>query len=485
MATNSLLPDVLGSLYGLNGVGNSFGLLGLLGALPAPAPAPAPASTEVNLSGLGQLQAASDSFESSLQQLLLSGGAPTGSQVSNANPSVLGATALASAAPGSYQVDVTGLAQSQSLQSALYATPDSTVIGTGTLTLQLGQYDAASNSFTTGSAAPVSVSINTGTLNDVASAINAANAGVNASVVQGNGGYQLALSSASTGAAQGFEVQADNASLAALAYDPTNPGAGGLVLTQAARDASLSVNGVSQSSASNLAVTVAPGLTANLLQAGSTTLTVAPDNSGLLSRAQGLASAFNTLQSTLNTLQAGTGPEADVAQLYSESLQLAGFGSYRNGTSALTTLGQIGLGYQAPAGAGGGTLALDAAGFNAALAADPSGTASLLNQAEQTLNTIASTYGDPGGIIGSTVSAYESTSYIDQLLQGSATPSSPSAQDLALNQSAGAPLSATQIAGLQQYATAIQPLQQDAFDATLLSDLYGGGSGGGLLSVMA
>jgi flagellar hook-associated protein 2 len=484
MATDSLLPGVLGSLYGLNGISSNIGLLGVLGALSVPAPAPAPVSTQVSLSGLGQLQSASDSFESALQQLLLTGGS-TSSQLSNANPTVLAATALATAAQGSYQVDVTGLAQSQALQSTVYATPDSTVIGTGTLTLQLGQYDATSNSFTTGGTAPVSVSIGTGTLNDVASSINAAGAGVIATVVHGNGGYQLVLSSASTGAAQGFEVQADNAGLAALAYDPTNPGAGGLVLKQGARDATLSVNGASQSSASNLSVALAPGLSANLLQAGSTTLTVAPDSSGLLSQAQGLASAFNALQTSLNTLQSGSGPEVDVAQLYSESLQLAGFGSYSNGTSALTTLGQIGLGYQASAGAGGATLALDAAGFNAALAADPSGTASLLSQAEQTLSTIASTYGDPGGIIGSTQSAYQATFYIDQLLQGSTTPSAPTTQDLVINQFASGPLSATQIAGLQQYATAILPLQQDSFNATLLGDLYGSGSGGALLSATA
>lgn len=483
MATNALLPGLLGSLYGTPGISNDVGLLGALESLSAPTPAPASYSAQVSLSGLGQLQSSSDSFESALQ-LLQGAGGSTARQLSNANPSVLAATALASAAQGSYRVDVTGLAQSQSLQSAAYATPDNTVIGTGTLTLQLGRYDASSNSFTTGAAAPVLVSIGTGTLNDVASSINAAAAGINASVVQGNGGYRLVLSSANTGASQGFEVQVDNPALAALAYDPTSPGAGGSVLTQGAQDASLSVNGVGLTSAGNLAITLAPGLTANLLQPGSTMLTVAPDNSGLLGEAQGLASAFNTLQSSLDRLQSGAGPEADVARLYSESLQLAAFGAYDNGSGALTTLGQIGLGYQAPAGTGGAMLTLDASTFSNAVATDPAGTGSLLGRAVQTLSTIASTYGDPGGIIGSTESAYQGTFYLDQLLQGGITPSPPSAQDLANNQFAAGPLSATQIVGLQQYASAVLPLRQDASNAALLADLYGGLSGGAL-SVLA
>jgi len=483
MATDSLLSGVLGGFYGLNAVSNNLGLQGLLASLSLPASAPAVANTVVNLSDLGQLQSASDSFGSALQGLLSPGGA-TASQLSNANPSVLAATALPTAASGSYQIDVAGLALSQTLQSAVYATPDSTVIGAGSLTLQLGRYDTASNSFTADGAAPVSVSISTGTLNGVASAINAASAGVNALVVQGGGGYRLVVSSARTGAGQGFEVQADNDGLAALAYDPTHPGAGGLALTQGGEDASLSVNGASQTSASNQSVALAPGLTANLLQVGTTTLTVAPDNSGLLSQAKGLVSAFNNLQASLNTVQSGRGPGADVAQLYSESLQLAAFGNYNNGSSALTSLGQIGLNYQPSAGTGGATLALDTAGFSAALAADPSGTASLLNQAVQTLSTVASSYGDPGGVIGSTQGAYQSTLFIDQLLQGNAAPSSPLAQQLQADQVTAGPLNAAQIAGLQQYVTAVQPLQQDAFDATLLGDLYSGGVGG-LLSVFA
>lgn len=148
---------------------------------------------------------------------------------------------IAPSASTNYAVSVTQLAKVQQIETNLAGTNNTTnygpsgttqVYNAGSLTIQLGNVDTTSGTFTASTSNPVTVNITDGSLAGVASAINAANAGVGASVIQdSNGNYQLKLTGGTTGAANGFQIVGtdspsgqSNASLAGLNYTAADTG---------------------------------------------------------------------------------------------------------------------------------------------------------------------------------------------------------------------------------------------------------------------
>ncbi len=117
-----------------------------------------------------------------------------GLSVTSSNPNVLTAAASSSAAPGNYVVQVNGLAQAAQIASQGFAGPTS-AITQGTLQIQVGS----------GSAATITIDNTNNTLQGLAGAINNANIGVTATVINdgsGNGAqpYRLLLTANQTGA---------------------------------------------------------------------------------------------------------------------------------------------------------------------------------------------------------------------------------------------------------------------------------------------
>ena len=112
------------------------------------------------------------------------------------------------------------------------------------------------------------------TLAQVRDAINAAGAGVTASLVADGSGQRLMLRSTDSGAAQAFSVAVDDADgasqdaigLSALAFDPAAAAGSGrnLSLTQSAQDALVTVNGLQVSSPSNRLTGVIENVTLEL-----------------------------------------------------------------------------------------------------------------------------------------------------------------------------------------------------------------------------
>lgn len=362
------------------------------------------AAAEADISGLDQLSSAVSGFRTTMDTMLTAAQAAPAS-ASSSDTTVASASALSTAAAGTYNVTVNALAQSQTVTSADVADPAATVIGSGTLTIQLGTYDSGTNSFTAGSSSPVSINVTNGSLDDIATAINNAGAGVTASVVQDSGGYHLTLTSDSTGAANGFSVSVtdgdgtntDTSGLSQLAYDPTAAAGAGknLTQTQAAQDASLTVNGAAQTSASNTGVSIATGVSAQLLTTGSTTVSVAPDTSALESAAQDFVTAYNSLVDTIGGLTGTSGALAGDAlaqQLQNQLARAATDGSYAAGS--LSGLAQIGITAQTD-----GHLALDTTALQTAYTGDTASTASVLSQAAQAMDTLAGDYVDPGGFV--------------------------------------------------------------------------------------
>ena len=256
-----------------------------------------------------------------------------------------------------YSVDVQQLASAQSVATGAAAADG---LATGTLTIQAGAFDAASNSFTAqGSAA--TVAITDGSLTGIAQAINAAGTGVTAAVVQSDGQSTLQLTGPS-GAANAFTISG----IDGLDYDPTDPAASSLTASSAAADAEFTVDGGSQqTSASNSNAAIGMGVVANFTATGTMTVS-APLNVGTIAlNAQSLAGTFNDMLDGLS--QIGDTTSKNLTKTL-EAVVGESFGG--------KSLSDIGI-----TQASDGTLSVNATTLQAAFTADPTGTSKVLDQA--------------------------------------------------------------------------------------------------------
>ncbi|MBU3737390.1 MAG: flagellar cap protein FliD, partial [Rhodoferax sp.] len=236
--------------------------------------------------------------------------------ISSSNTAAVSAAAVGVPAKASYNVEVQQLARGQSIASASLA--KDTAVGSGTLSIQLGTWDATTppGTFAAGSAAAVDVTIlpTDNTLTKIAAAINNASAGVVATVITDSQGERLSLRSSSTGAASGFRVQVndtgdgnntDATGLSQLAFDPEN-GATGMgtisgTTTLLGRDAKATLNGVAVQSASNTFNGLVPGLnlTVSQLTTSPAVVTVGQDVASIRKSIANFVTAYNTLNTTL------------------------------------------------------------------------------------------------------------------------------------------------------------------------------------------
>jgi flagellar hook-associated protein 2 len=227
------------------------------------------------------------------------------SQPQIANASVAKAALSGTGQPrGSYSLEVTALASAQTLVSPAYGAATDPV-GSGTLTLRFGTL--AGSSFTEDTAhAAVDITIAAGaTLGDVASAINAKNAGVTAYVANTADGAKLVLKGAE-GAANGFILQATETvgdeGLAGLAWNAGMPATGRV--TAPASDAAFKIDGLAMTAKGNTVTDAIPGVTLSLTGTNTgapTQISFSDASSSITSAMQDLVSAFNEMVAALNT----------------------------------------------------------------------------------------------------------------------------------------------------------------------------------------
>lgn len=304
----------------------------------------------------------------------------------SSDPTTVSATAAAGTGVGSFGIEVTQLAQAQKLASAAFSSIEG-AIGTGTLNIQLGTF--AAGTFTANGVKPaVSIPIGAGqnTLSGIRDAINRADAGVRASIVNDGTGYRLALSSTDTGTSNSMRITVadddgnhlNNAGLSQLAFDPAGSAGAGKNLEQksAAQDAIIKIDGISVVKPGNTIADAIAGVSLTLFKVTSgtpVTVTVAPDAAATKSALDALVANFNSFQASVKSL---TGYNAAtktggllsgdaVARSLLDSLKSALTTSIPGLGSTPSTLSAIGLAFQQ-----NGTLALDAAKFNKAYA-DP------------------------------------------------------------------------------------------------------------------
>jgi flagellar hook-associated protein 2 len=338
------------------------------------------AKLQAQLSAYGSLKGALSSFQGAVAALA-SPARFTAAKASVADGTLFSASAAAAAPAGSHSVEVQTLAQAQKLRSGTFASLDD-AIGSGMLTIQFGTYSGGNFTLNPDkSAQTISIPSDASSLAGVRDAINAANAGVSASIVNDGSGYRLVIASRDSGLANALKITVDDddlndtnaAGLSLLAYDASGGGTANLTQTVAAQNATAVIDGITVSKSSNTITDAIEGVTLNLVKTGTTTLTVAKDTAGIQSAVESFVKAYNDLNKTLGDLSRynATTKQASIlsgdatvravqAQLravFNTALSAAGGG--------LTTLSEIGVSFQRD-----GTLKLDSAKLNTALS-DP------------------------------------------------------------------------------------------------------------------
>ena len=110
---------------------------------------------------------------------------------------------------GSYSLNVTQLAQSQKLQSSTAFTATSATIGSGTLSISFGTYNAGLTSFALNpdkATKTITIAPGQSSLSGVQDAINAANVGVSANIINDGTGNRLVITSTDSGVSNALKI---------------------------------------------------------------------------------------------------------------------------------------------------------------------------------------------------------------------------------------------------------------------------------------
>ncbi|MBL8486410.1 MAG: flagellar filament capping protein FliD [Rhodocyclaceae bacterium] len=348
------------------------------------------ARVQARISALGSLKSAISTLQSAASGLTPATGQTAAAKFSTAKATVADTTyatagATTSAVPGTYSLEVTTLAQNHRLVSPSGAyTSSGSAIATGTLVIELGSVSGPTFTRASGTEA-VSVTIDSGnnTLAGLRDAINAAGAGITATIVTGTGGARLVLTAKDSGTGHQMRLSG----LTGFDFDPVAatgtlsqaPADGG----QAASDAALKLNGIAITSSSNTVTEALDGVTINLLKqtTSATTLTVSKDSTGgITSGMTAFVKAYNEAVNTISQLggynaetkEAGTLNGNATLRVVQSQLRSLVFSTPAGATGDYRTLSSIGVGVQR-----NGTLLLDSSKLQAALADDPDGVMAL------------------------------------------------------------------------------------------------------------
>ena len=269
---------------------------------------------QTKLSAMGRLQSSLSAFQTAAKALMQADAWDV-NKATSSDEAAVKATAGSGAITGVYDLVVNRLAQRQTLASPSLASA-TTVVGGGTLRIQLGTYDSGGNTFTAKpdtTEASITIAADS-TLEQVRDAINAADAGVSASIVNDGAGVRLLVRGNDTGAANAVRILADDldgnatdtSGLSRFAFDPTAAAGAGknLTQTQAAQDAELVVSGLTVTSASNKVTDVIENVTLDLRRAGpgAVNIDVSSDTDKVRKSVEKFVTAWNDLNKTIADL---------------------------------------------------------------------------------------------------------------------------------------------------------------------------------------
>ncbi|RPH43732.1 MAG: flagellar hook protein [Burkholderiales bacterium] len=303
----------------------------------------------------------------------------------SADASAVEVTASAGAGASQHMVAVQQLAQSQTVSSGSYAS-SAAVVGGGTVRIQLGTQPTGPNSFTPDGARPeIAVAVAAGaTLADVRDAINAADAGVRASIVRDGDQVRLFVTGTESGGNQAFRMQVDDADggstdaagLSAIAFDPVAAvGAGkNLSLVRQAVDSEYTIDGVALTGRSNRISGAMDGIDLVLkkVTAAEVQVDVTVDAEALKASTQKFVDAYNGLNKLLAEQTRYDDATKTAGALQGDRTAVSILGQVRNvvretvSGGTLSKLADVGITLQRD-----GSLSLSSSGFDSATV-DPS-----------------------------------------------------------------------------------------------------------------
>lgn len=251
--------------------------------------------TQLAISAFGKIRSAVEGIKSPMEALAKPGGLQAFTGTSSNEGVATVSVDPTKASRGNYSLNVTQLAQAQSLASpaGVYADSDTTTVGTGTLTFTVG-----------GVSTDITVDGTNNTLGGLAAAINAANAGVSAGVVDTGSGFRLVMSADESGQANAMQVsvadddgnQTDTSGLSQFVFDGTTSN---MDETVQAKDALMEINGIAVSRPTNTVEGVIEGLTFDLKGVGTSSVQVEQDSEAVAGRVQEFVDKFNALQDAI------------------------------------------------------------------------------------------------------------------------------------------------------------------------------------------
>jgi flagellar hook-associated protein 2 len=338
----------------------------------------AAAKINAQLSALGTLKSAFASSQSALEKLVSSADTPafkTTIQDKAGFTANVGSTASA----GKHEIEVLSLSKSHKLTSAAFA--KDAQVGSGTLDITAGE-QGFQVKFEQGA-----------TLAQIAAAINKATGGkgLSASVINADDGQHLVLNAAAAGTKGALQISASggNGGLAALAFGEGV--SGGMTETVAATDAQVRVDGFLRTSSSNSIGDLIPGVTLNLTEAkvGETfSLQVASDTTPFKTNLASFVSMFNAANSLMRSTSAYNAETRTASALTGDALIRGTQQQLRslvgNRAAELANLG-VTIGKD-------GTLSVDTAKTEKALAADPNAGAALFGKDADLATRLKSAY---------------------------------------------------------------------------------------------
>ena len=305
------------------------------------------------------------------------------------DPEALSVSAGSDAVAGEYDIVISALARAQVTASAS-SSPDATttvVASGGTLTIGGVVVTLAGDV----------------TLQGLADAINdTADIGVNASVVRtGAAAYRLVLTSKETGVASAFTLTNGLTGGAGVTFtDTDNNGVTGDSAADnavPASDASLLVNNIPVTGASNIFEDVVPGVTIGALRADGTKtihVTVAPDSGALEEKVTAFVDAYNEVVKFLGE-QRSKAAKGDDSSIGREPLLRQMHSTLRSqllgahGTGFFTRLSEVGVEFTIT-----GTLELDTTRFKQAVADDGDAVRELFAGTDGVFTSVGSTLTD-------------------------------------------------------------------------------------------
>lgn len=329
------------------------------------------ATDQAKLSAFGTLKGALGTLQTAASTLNMS--STFASVAANvADSSYFTATTSGTAVAGDYNIQVKALAASQKLMSSGFSDPTA-VVGDGTLTIDIGKYDSATPPGFTAKSGSTPVTITIGpdnhTLAGIRDAINGANAGISASIVNDGTTSRLSITTKDSGTANQVRIGvatsgSSGTGLSALAY---NGGAGtGLTQNVAAADAHLVVDGLDIYKPSNTVTDAVQGITLNLLKttpdATPDKLSLTPDTDKIRTAIDSFVSAYNAVHAQISQLTAYDSSTGTASLLTGDStttgidakLRSMVTSTVATGIPGLTSLTDIGVGFQLD-----GTLKVD------------------------------------------------------------------------------------------------------------------------------